>query len=322
MSISPETLRWIFERLVLIRTFEERVRTEFANGRIPGFVHLYAGEEAVAVGVCANLTERDYITSTHRGHGHCIVKGCAVSGMMAELFGKATGLCKGKGGSMHIADFDRGMLGANGVVAGSAPLSCGSALSAKLQGTDQVTVCFFGDGGANQGSVHESLNLAAIWSLPLVFVLENNLYAESTPASYHSSVENIAERAVAYDIPGVVVDGMNVFDVYEAAQAAVARARAGGGPSLLECKTYRFYGHYEGDAQTYRSPEEVTQFREERDPIKLFRERVLERSLLEAAEMDAIAEKAALQVEEAVKFAEDSPYPDLSETFSDVYANY
>ena len=305
-----------------IRVFETRVSTEFGKGKIPGFVHLYAGEEAVAVGICANLTDADYMTSTHRGHGHCVAKGVDVRGMMAELFGKATGICKGKGGSMHIADMDKGMLGANGIVGGGPPLACGSGLTAKTNGTDQVTICFFGDGASEQGTLHESLNLAAIWKLPIIFVAENNGYAESTPAHYHCSVENIADRAAAYNMPGVTIDGNDLFAVYESAHEAVARARAGQGPSLLECKTYRHHGHFEGDAQTYKIAEENEKYRTELDPIKRFKEAVLARGLVSEAELADIDGQVNAAIDEAVTFAEDSPFPEVRETFTDVYVSY
>jgi pyruvate dehydrogenase E1 component alpha subunit len=322
MEISKEKLLWMYERMQLIRSFENRVKAEFGKGKIPGFVHLYAGEEAVAVGICANLTDADYMTSTHRGHGHCVAKGVDPRGMMAELFGKVTGTCKGKGGSMHIADMDKGMLGANGIVGGGPPLACGSGLTAKINKTDQVTICFFGDGASEQGTLHESLNLASIWKLPVVFVAENNGYAESTPAYYHCSVENIADRASGYNMPGVTIDGNDIFAVYEAAHEAVVRARAGQGPTLLECKTYRFYGHYEGDQQTYKVAAENEKYQKERDPIKLFKDNVLSRHLVTAAELQAIDERVAAQIDEAVKFAEDSPFPDVRETYTDVYVNY
>ena len=258
MDIPKDKLLWVYERMQLIRVFETRVSTEFGKGKIPGFVHLYAGEEAIAVGICAHLTDADYMTSTHRGHGHCIAKGVDVRGMMAELFGKATGICKGKGGSMHIADMDKGMLGANGIVGGGPPLACGSGLTAKTNGTDQVTICFFGDGASEQGTLHESLNLAAIWKLPVIFVAENNGYAEATPSHYHCSVENIADRAAAYNMPGVTIDGNDLVAVYESAHEAVARARAGQGPSLLECKTYRHFGHFEAMRRPIKLPRKTT----------------------------------------------------------------
>lgn len=322
METSRDKLLWMYERMQLIRTFENRVKVEFGKGKIPGFVHLYAGEEAVAVGICANLTDADYMTSTHRGHGHCVAKGVDPRGMMAELFGKATGTCKGKGGSMHIADMDKGMLGANGIVGGGPPLACGSGLTAKVNKTDQVTICFFGDGASEQGTLHESLNLASIWKLPVIFVAENNGYAESTPAHYHCSVENIADRASGYNMPGVTLDGNDVFAVYEAAHEAVARARSGQGPTLLECKTYRFNGHFEGDAQTYKIAAENEKYQKERDPIKLFRENVLARRLVTEAELKAIEDRVAARIDETVKFAEESPFPDVKETYTDVYVNY
>ncbi len=322
MELTKDSLLWMYERMQTIRQFEDRVKVEFGKGKIPGFVHLYAGEEAVAVGICANLTDADFMTSTHRGHGHCIAKGVDVKGMMAELYGKATGICKGKGGSMHIADMDKGMLGANGIVGGGPPLACGSGLTAKTRKTDQVTICFFGDGASEQGTLHESLNLAAIWDLPVVFIAENNGYAESTPSTYHCSVENIADRAAAYNMPGVTVDGNDIFAVHEAAGEAIARARAGQGPTLLECKTYRFNGHFEGDAQTYKVPEENEKYQTTLDPIKLFRENVLARKAVAEDELQGIDERVRSTIDAAVAFAEDSPFPQAQETFTDVYVNY
>ncbi len=319
MNIDRETVLKLYETMVTIRDFETRVKEEFARGRIPGFVHLYAGEEAVATGVCASLREGDTITSTHRGHGHCIAKGCDVNGMMAEIFGKATGLCKGKGGSMHIADVSKGMLGANGIVGGGPPLACGAALSARLQGTNTVCVCFFGDGAAEQGTFHESLNLAAIWKLPVVFVAENNGFAESTPVSYHCAIENIADRAAGYGIPGASVDGMDVLAVYEAAQEAINRARKGLGPSLLECKTYRYNGHFEGDQQLYKT-DELQQRMMEHDAIKNLRETAIQQGLATAQDFDAIDARVQQKIEDAVAFADRSPYPELSEVDTDVYA--
>ena len=322
MELTKDTLLWMYERMQTIRQFEDRVKVEFGKGKIPGFVHLYAGEEAVAVGICANLTDADFMTSTHRGHGHCIAKGVDVKGMMAELYGKATGICKGKGGSMHIADMDKGMLGANGIVGGGPPLACGSGLTAKTRKTDQVTICFFGDGASEQGTLHESLNLAAIWDLPVVFIAENNGYAESTPSTYHCSVENIADRAAAYNMPGVTVDGNDIFAVHEAAGEAIARARGGQGPTLLECKTYRFNGHFEGDAQTYKVPEENEKYRTTLDPIKLFRENVLARNAVAENELQTVDERVQSTIDAAVAFAEDSPFPQAQETFTDVYVSY
>ncbi|MBI1962705.1 MAG: thiamine pyrophosphate-dependent dehydrogenase E1 component subunit alpha [Candidatus Rokubacteria bacterium] len=321
MALDKQTLKSLYETMARIRAFEERVRKEFAAGKLPGFVHLYAGQEAVAAGVCACLRPTDYIVSNHRGHGHCIAKGVDPKGMMAELYGRATGTCKGKGGSMHIADIDKGMLGANGIVGAGFPLACGPGLTAKVKGTDQVSVCFFGDGATNQGTFHESVNLAAIWKLPVIFVAENNGYAEATPVSYAVSVPVLADRAQAYGIPGVTVDGMNVVAVHEAAAKAVARARAGEGPTLLECKTYRYYGHFEGDAQSYKTKEEVQRYRD-RDPLRVFRQQAAETGSIPSAELDAIDAKAAAEIAAAVAFAESSPEPRPEDTFTDVYVSY
>lgn len=318
MQLDKETLLHLYETMVTIRMFEDRVKAEFAKGRIPGFVHLYAGEEAVATGICRNLRSDDTITSTHRGHGHCIAKGCDVDGMMAEIFGKATGLCKGKGGSMHIADVEKGMLGANGIVGGGPPLACGAALTAKVLGTEQVCICFFGDGAAEEGSFHESMNLAAIWKLPVVFIAENNGFAESTPASYHCAIENISDRAAGYGVPGASVDGMDVFAVYEAAQQAINRARRGMGPSLIECKTYRFNGHFEGDQQLYKT-DALQQSMKERDPITHFRAVTTQQGLLTTEELDAIDARMQRRIDDAVDFADRSAYPALTEVDTDVY---
>jgi len=320
-ELTKNKLLWIYERMRLIREFENRASALFAAGRIPGFVHLYAGEEAIAVGICAHLSDRDFITSTHRGHGHCIAKGVDLNEMTAELFGKASGSCKGKGGSMHIADVNKGMLGANGIVGAGGPLACGSALMAKQKGTDQVTICFFGDGAAEQGTMHESMNLAAIWKLPVIFVCENNGYAQTTPAHYHCAAKDIADRATAYNIPGFTVDGTDIFAVHEAAGEAIARARRGEGPSLLECKTFRFYGHFEGDNLSYRTEDEKAR-NQARDPIEAFKKRILERGLLSGPEMADIDARAAQSIEAAVKFAEESPYPALEELLTDVYVSY
>src|SRR3954453_16512598 len=302
-SRSPATLDKsrlldLYERMVEIRMFEDAAGKNFADGLIPGFVHLYAGEEAVAVGVCAHLTDRDYITSTHRGHGHCIAKGVDIPGMVAELMGKATGICKGKGGSMHIADVDKGMLGANGIVGGGPPLAAGAALTAKTLGTGGVAVCFFGDGASNQGTFHESLNLAAIWKLPVVFVCENNGYAESTPFHYHCSTTDVANRASAYEMPGLVVDGLDLFAVYEASGEAIARARAGEGPTLIEAKTYRYYGHFQGDMVTYRTEEELNRYKE-RDAIQFVRKYVIDHGMATVSELEAIEQRCQAELDQA-----------------------
>ncbi len=302
-----------------IRAFEERVHTELPNGGIPGAVHLYAGQEAVAAGVCAALRESDYIASTHRGHGHAIAKGCDITAMMLELYGKAGGLCGGKGGSMHIADFEKGMLGANGVAAGGAPLACGSALSAKVLGRDRVSVAFVGDGAANQGSFAESLTLATVWNLPVVFVVEDNFYAQATGTRYHLKGLDVARRAEAYGIPAVTVDGTDWFAVHAAAAEAVERARSGGGPSLIECKAGRFFGHMEGfDQQGYRGEGEVEQLRSDKDPLKIF----VEKAGLAADALSEVDVTVGAAVELAVATAKAAPEPDLSELLTDVYVSY
>lgn len=321
MSLTSEKMIDVYETMVKIRMFEDKVAKLFAEGKLPGFVHLYAGEEAIAAGVCAHLTDRDYITSTHRGHGHCIAKGVDIKAMMAEIYGKATGACKGKGGSMHIADVDKGMLGANGIVGAGGPLACGSGLMAKTLGTDQVTVCFFGDGAAEQGTMHEAMNLACCWSLPVAFVCENNGFAESTPCVYHCSAKNISDRGVAYDMPGVTVDGTDFFAVYEAAEEAIGRARRGEGPSLIECRGFRYYGHFEGDAMLYLTEEEKERNRT-RDPIENLKKRAVERGLLTETALTGVDTKVAAIIEDAVEFAQASAWPAPEEVFTDVYVKY
>ncbi|MDI9391500.1 MAG: thiamine pyrophosphate-dependent dehydrogenase E1 component subunit alpha [Synergistota bacterium] len=306
--------------MVTIRFFEQTVEKHFLAGEIPGFVHLYIGEEAIATGVCANLTTDDYIASTHRGHGHSIAKGADVSRMMAEIFGKKTGYCKGKGGSMHIADFGVGMLGANGVVGGSFAIATGAALATKMLEQKRVAVAFFGDGASNRGTFHESANLASIWKLPVIFLCENNQYASTTPYRSSTSVEDIADRARGYGMPGVVVDGNDVFAVYEAAKAAVERARGGGGPSLVEAKTYRIKGHFVGDPELYRSKEEVQEIFAKTDPISRFERQVSSEGSLSREKLDAIKLEAQELIDKALAFAKESPEPDPSELFSDVYA--
>jgi acetoin:2,6-dichlorophenolindophenol oxidoreductase subunit alpha len=320
-ELSKEKLLQVYERMQLIRAFENKASALFAEGKLAGFVHLYAGEEAIGVGVCSHLTDADFITSTHRGHGHCIAKGVEVKPMMAELYGKVTGSCKGKGGSMHIADVDKGMMGANGIVGAGGPLACGSGLMAKVKGTDQVTICFFGDGASEQGTMHEGMNMAKIWKLPVVFVCENNGFAESTPQSYHCSAKDIADRATAYNMPGFTVDGTDFFAVHEAAGEAIARARRGEGPSLLECKAFRYYGHFEGDAKLYYTEAMQEDFKK-RDPITRFRQRVLDRNLVSEDDLAAIDAKVKQAIEDAVKFGEESPYPALEDCLTDVYVAY
>jgi len=305
-----------------IRDFEERLHTEFATGEIPGFVHLYAGEEAIAAGVMAHLRDDDFVASTHRGHGHAIAKGCDVKGMMAEIYGKSTGICHGKGGSMHIADVAKGMLGANGIVGGGPPLVCGVGLKAKVTKTDQVGVSFTGDGGSNQGTFLESLNLAASWHLPCVFVVENNGYAESTSSNYHQSGIDVAKRADGFGLPGITVDGFDFFAVHEAAGEAIARARNGGGPTLVECKVMRYFGHFEGDQQTYRGEGEVEALRRDRDCLNAFRRRVTEAGIVEAEELTAIDETTAQLMDDAVREAKAAPDPTPADVLTDVYVRY
>jgi TPP-dependent pyruvate/acetoin dehydrogenase alpha subunit len=321
MELAREKAVWIYDRMTTIRQFEERVSKLFADGRIPGFVHLYAGEEAVAVGVCAHLTDRDYITSTHRGHGHCIAKGVELGPMMAELFGRSGGLCKGKGGSMHIADMSKGMLGANGIVGGGPPLACGAGLTAKTLGTGAVTACFFGDGAAEQGTTHEAMNLAAIWKLPVVFVAENNGFAESTPVGYHCAASTIADRSAAYDIPGVSVDGYDVMAVYEAAGEAFERARRGEGPSLIEARTWRYFGHFEGDQTTYRTAEQSAAYREH-DPLTYFAKQAIDGGLLTKKDVEAADHRAAAAVDAAIEYGESSPPPRPEDALTDVYVSF
>jgi acetoin:2,6-dichlorophenolindophenol oxidoreductase subunit alpha len=321
MELTKDKALWLYDRMVIIRAFEERVAKLFADGRIPGFVHLYAGEEAVAVGLCAHLDDRDFITSTHRGHGHCIAKGVPLGPMMAELLGRVDGSCKGKGGSMHIADVSRGMLGANGIVGGGPPLACGAGLTAKLKGTGAVCVCFFGDGAAEQGTTHEGMNLAAIWKLPVVFVAENNGFAESTPVGYHCAASTIADRAASYNIPGISVDGYDVIAMYEAAGEAVDRARRGDGPTLIEAKTWRYFGHFEGDQVTYRTAEQSAAYREH-DPLTFFAKQATERGLMTAEQVEERDQAAEAAVDEAIAFAEQSPLPQPSDALTDVYVAY
>jgi pyruvate dehydrogenase E1 component alpha subunit len=320
-EIDSAKLLDMYQRMVQIRVFEDLAGKNFADGLVPGFVHLYAGEEAVAVGVCSHLTDRDYITSTHRGHGHCIAKGVEMHGMVAELMGKATGTCKGKGGSMHIADVDKGMLGANGIVGAGLPLATGAALTAKTLGTGGVAISFFGDGASNQGTFHESLNLASIWKLPAVFVCENNGYAESTPTHYHCSATDIANRAASYEIPGVVVDGLDLFAVYEAAGEAIARARRGEGPSIIEAKTYRYYGHFQGDMVTYRTEEELNRYKQ-RDAIEHVRKFGVQHGLVTQDELDAIDAQVRDDLDIAWKDAKAAPWPEESALTTDVYVSY
>ena len=320
--LTAEKLLHAYQVMRTIRAFEERLHVEFATGEIPGFVHLYAGEEASAAGVMAHLGDDDCIASNHRGHGHCIAKGVDVYGMMAEIYGKKTGVCQGKGGSMHIADFEKGMLGANGIVGAGAPLVVGAALAARLKGTDSVAVVFFGDGGSNEGAVFEAMNMASVWNLPCLFIAENNGYAEATASNWSVACDHIADRAAGFGMPGVTVDGFDFFAVHEAAGAAVERARAGEGPSLIEVKLTRYYGHFEGDAQTYRAPDEVKHFREHNDCLMQFRERTTRAGLLEASQLDRIDQEVESLIENSVRKAKSDPKPSAADLLTDVYVSY
>ena len=317
MKMEKEQARWIYKTMNEIRFFEEKVHKIFSDGQIPGFVHLYVGEEAVATGVMSQLTDDDYITSTHRGHGHAIAKGCDLNGMMAEIMGKRDGLGHGKGGSMHVAEIDKGMLGANGIVGGGFGLAIGASISIINQGKDNVAVCFFGDGAANEGNFHEGLNFASILDLPVLFICENNQFAEGTTHDYASASETIAERAAAYNMPGVRVDGMDVVEVYKATQEAVERAKKGEGPTLIECDTYRKYGHFEGDEQKVKSPDDRNA---DKNATVEFRKRAIEENWLTEKEADEIEKAAEQAVEDAVKFAEESELPDEDSLYKDVFA--
>ena len=307
----------LYETMQRIRSFETAVIELFARGKIPGFLHTYVGEEAIAAGVCANLRPDDKIISTHRGHGHLIAKGGRLDLMMAELFGKRTGYCKGKGGSMHIAEPDLGMLGANAIVGAGIAIINGAALTAQYLDKDEVAVAFFGDGASNTGAFHEAMNMTAVWNLPSIFVCENNAYAESTPQTYHQKIEDVAVRAVAYGMPSALVDGNDAGAVYKAAKEAVSRARAGDGPTLIEAKTYRVRGHYEGDPEIYRTKEEVESWKK-KCPIVRWREALLDRGI-EAETFDKIDARIDQELKEAVAFAEESPLPDPAEASSDIF---
>jgi pyruvate dehydrogenase E1 component alpha subunit len=322
VNIQNDKLVDMLKTMVRIRRFEERVSKEFAAGKIPGFTHLYIGEEAVATGACATLRVDDYIVSTHRGHGHLIAKGGKLDRMMAELYGKKTGYNKGKGGSMHIADVNIGMLGAIAIVGGGITIATGAGLSAQMRDTDQVSICFFGDGASNRGTFHEAINLASVWKLPVVYVIENNLYAESTHQRNVMNITNIADRAIAYGIPGIICDGNDVIAVYEAVGEAVARARKGEGPSLIECKTYRHQGHSEGDVgprQIYRTQDEIDEWKK-KDPIARLRKQLIETGVLTNETADKIDQGILEEVEKAAKFAEESPFPEPEEALEDVYS--
>ena len=320
-ALDNKTLLWMFDTMVTIRRFEEQSRREADAGKLRG-MHSSIGQEAVPTGVCAHLTDADYVLGTHRSHHHCIAKGVDLNEMMAELLGKATGTNKGKGGTMHIADIDKGMLGANGVVGSNIPVATGVALSAKVRGTKQVSVVFFGDGASNQGSLHESMNLAAIWKLPIIFVCENNRYAESTPFEYVVAGGSVSNRASGYDMPGVNVDGQSALDVYEVSREAVRRARDGEGPTLIEALTYRYMGHFGADNPLgYRTEEEEAYYRG-RDCIERLKSHLIDGGVATEEELAAIDRNAVDRVAEATRFADESPFPEPDELYSDVYVSY
>ena len=320
-SIDRDKLLWMYQTMVTIRQFEDESRRQADAGKLRG-MHSSVGQEAVPTGICAHLRDDDYVLGTHRSHHHCIAKGVDLSEMMAELLGKATGTNKGKGGTMHIADITRGMLGANGVVGSNIPVATGSALSAQLQGKDSVSVVFFGDGASSQGSLHESMNLSGIWNLPVIFVCENNGYAQATPMEYAVAGGSIANRAAGYGMPGVVVDGQAVLEMYEIGGEAVSRARAGEGPTLIEAQTYRYFGHFGADNPLlYRTEEEEAHHRD-RDCIEQFHAHLLDSGTADAAELTKLDETAAAAVAAAVEFADESPWPEPAELFTDVYVDF
>jgi len=314
----------MYRRMLLIRYFDEAAVDLVASGEIVGIVHTYIGEEAVAVGACAALNDDDYVTGNHRSHGHPIAKGGDVNGAMAELFGKATGYCKGKGGSMHLADFSIGILGESGILGSALPVAAGAALASKLRGNGRVVIPFFGDGASNEGACHEVMNLASVWKLPVVFVCENNQYAVTTKYDTSVSVENISDRAVAYNMPGVLVDGQDVVAMYEAVREAVARARAGLGPSLVEGKTYRYREHSEGInrilREPYRTEEEIEEWKA-RDPLDIHRERLVSQQIVSEQEVTDLEEQAHAAIEAALEFARESPYPEPEDIFDDLFTN-
>lgn len=320
MEYSEEFLLSLYEIMQKIRKFEQAAEQLFLEGKLPGFIHLYIGEEAIATGIMAALNNDDYITSTHRGHGHMIAKGGDINLMMAELYGKKTGYCKGKGGSMHIADFSIGVLGANGVVGGGLPIAVGAGLGIKMKGTSQVAVAFFGDGASNTGAFHESLNFASIFSLPIIFVNENNQYASTASKQEMTAIENISDRAVSYSMPGITIDGNDVLSVYETAKIAIERARTQKGPSLIEAKTYRLKGHFVGDPTKYREQSEVEKFWE-KEPINRFETQLMEWKVLNKENIDKINKKLDRQINEAINFSEKSPEPLPEEALADLFVD-
>ncbi|BEQ13768.1 thiamine pyrophosphate-dependent dehydrogenase E1 component subunit alpha [Desulfoferula mesophila] len=322
MDIPSKTVRELYRTMVVIRAFEEKVQDLYARGHIPGLAHLYIGEEAIAAGVCANLGDRDYITSTHRGHGHVIAKGALLKPMMAELYGKETGYCKGKGGSMHIADVNLGILGANGIAGGGLPIAVGAGLSCKMKYPGQVTVCFFGDASSNNGTFHESLNFAAVHKLPVIFVCENNGFGISVSQKQHQAIVDISVRAAGYNMPGITVDGNDVLSVYLSSAEAIERARQGEGPTLLEYKTYRWRGHHEGDPNQggrYRTKEDIQAW-VENCPIKRLEAYLTKNKVMTKKQMQAVWDEVEKEIDDSIEFAEQSPFPPLEEMFQDVLA--
>ena len=320
MALDNKELIEMYRTMLTIRRFEERVSKEFIDGKVLGYVHVYIGEEAIATGVCKNLRLTDRIVSHHRGHGHCIAKGADIRRMMAEIFGKKTGYCKGKGGSMHIADFSVGMLGANGIVGAGLPIATGAAVAAQLEGNQGVAAVFFGDGGVHEGEFHETMNLASIWKLPLIFVCENNGYAVNTRSESVIAIDEIYKRAAAYQMPGMAVDGNDVEAVHKAAEELVARAREGKGPSFLECRTYRWHGHFETRMPMEARPAEEVAAWKKKDPIPAMAAKLLARGIVTQPDLEKMNDQILAQVEEAVKYANDSPLPAPEDAMEDVYS--
>ncbi len=320
MAEDAKNLLALYRTMVTVRQFETMAGKHFAAGEIPGFIHLSIGQEASGVGVCSCLRADDYVATTHRGHGHMIAKGADLKKMTAELYGKKTGYCKGKGGSMHIADFSIGILGANGVVGGGLPIIAGAGFSIKMRKTDQVAVCFFGDGASNRGTVHEVMNMASIWKLPIVFVVENNQWASTTPQSMSGSVPDISARAAGYNMPGVCVDGNDVLAVKKAAANAINNARNGGGPTFIENKTYRIRGHYEGDPQKYRTEAEVEAWKQQNDPIDRFANYLIDNRIATQQTLDTICQDVEITLDEALAFAKESPFPAPEDALDDLFA--
>ena len=319
-AVDKDKLWFMYRKMSEIRYFEEHVWDVYTRGLMPGLAHLYIGEEGVAVGACAALRDDDYITSTHRGHGHCLAKGGQLNRMMAEIMGKEAGYCRGKGGSMHIADMSVGILGANGIVGGGFGIATGAAFSAKTRKTDQVAVCFFGDGAANQGIMMETINMAVIWNLPVIYLCENNQYGEHTAYEKVTGVENIADRGAGFGIESKIVEGSDVLEVYDVVSGAVAKARSGKGPTLLEAKTYRYRGHHVGDSGYYRTDDEVKWWMENKDPIKLLGDHMIAAKVTTQEELDALSETIEEEVEGAVEFGREAPLPTPEQAYEDLYA--